>query len=118
MATVMDSTATTQVYRVYIQATPEAIWDAITKPDWNERYGYRCRQEFDLQPGGAYRGYANEEMKQTGTGEVIVDGEVIEVDPPNKLGQTWRASWAGGGFSRLTSQIKAGLGGGGALRHD
>ena len=27
---------TTQVYRVYIKATPQAIWDAITKPEWTE----------------------------------------------------------------------------------
>lgn len=32
-------TSTTQVYEIYIKATPEAIWDAITKPEWNERYG-------------------------------------------------------------------------------
>ena len=25
---------------MYIKATPEAIWDAITKPEWTERYGY------------------------------------------------------------------------------
>ena len=35
-----DRPTTTQVYRVYIKATPEAIWDAITKPEWTERYGY------------------------------------------------------------------------------
>ena len=35
MATIMDNTLTTQVYRVYIQATPEAVWQAITDPDWN-----------------------------------------------------------------------------------
>ena len=33
------TTATQQIYRVYIKATPEAIWDAITKPEWTERYG-------------------------------------------------------------------------------
>ena len=31
---------TTQVYRVFIKATPEAIWEAITSPEWNDRYGY------------------------------------------------------------------------------
>ncbi len=25
---------TTQVYRVYIKATPQRIWDAITQPEW------------------------------------------------------------------------------------
>ena len=34
MATLMDSTATTQVYRVYIQAPVQKVWDAITKPEW------------------------------------------------------------------------------------
>ena len=29
-----------QMYRVYIKATPEAIWEAITSPEWTERYGY------------------------------------------------------------------------------
>ena len=51
---------TTQVYRVYIKATPEAIWDAITDPDWTEKYGYGGRAEFDLRPGGAFKGFTSE----------------------------------------------------------
>ena len=43
MSTMTETAVTTQVYRVYIKATPEAIWDAITKPEWNERYGYPGR---------------------------------------------------------------------------
>ena len=27
----------TQVYRIYMKATPEAIWDAITQPEWTEK---------------------------------------------------------------------------------
>ena len=38
--TTTETAQTTQVYRVYIKASPEAIWDAITKPEWTERYGY------------------------------------------------------------------------------
>lgn len=33
-------TETTQMYRVYIKAAPEVIWDAITKPEWTVQYGY------------------------------------------------------------------------------
>lgn len=40
MTTLPKTNVTTQVYRVYIKATPEAIWDAITKPEWTERYQY------------------------------------------------------------------------------
>ena len=43
---------------MFIKATPEAIWDAITKPEWTQRYGYRGIAEYDLRPGGRYRGTA------------------------------------------------------------
>ena len=55
---------TTQVYRVYIKATPQAIWDAITKPEWTEKYGYGGRSVYDLRPGGTYRGYTSDAMKK------------------------------------------------------
>jgi len=57
MTTTATAVGTTQVYRVYIKATPEAIWDAITKPEWTERYGYCGRVDYDLRPGGTYTGY-------------------------------------------------------------
>ena len=34
-------TGVTQVYEVYIKATPQAIWDAITTPEWTVKYGYK-----------------------------------------------------------------------------
>ena len=40
--------------------------------------------------------------------EVVVDGEVIESDPPHRLVQTWRALWNGEAFTRLTYEIKEG----------
>ena len=43
MTTMTERTVTTQVHRVHIKATPQAIWDAITTPEWAERYGYRAR---------------------------------------------------------------------------
>lgn len=44
---------TVQVYKIYIKATPEAIWDAITKPEWTAKYGYAGVVDYDLKPGGA-----------------------------------------------------------------
>jgi uncharacterized protein YndB with AHSA1/START domain len=100
---------TTQVYRVYIKATPQAIWDAITRPEWTERYGYGGRAEYDLRPGGAYRGPTSEAMRTMGAPDVAVDGEVIEADPPRRLVQTWRMvmdeAMAAEGFTRLTYEI-------------
>jgi hypothetical protein len=36
---------TTQVYSVYIKATPEQIWEAITTPEFTERYFHGVRME-------------------------------------------------------------------------
>jgi uncharacterized protein YndB with AHSA1/START domain len=85
--------STVQVFRVFIKATPQAIWDAITKPEWVERYGYACKAEFDVRPGGAYRALATEAMQAYGAPKVIIVGEVIEADPPRKLVQTWHPVW-------------------------
>jgi uncharacterized protein YndB with AHSA1/START domain len=94
MSTMAETKVTTQVYRVYIKAKPQAIWDAITKPEWTQRYGYRGIVEFDrLGAGGKYRFLAPPEMQSMGMPEVVVDGEVVESDPPRKLVQTWHALW-------------------------
>jgi uncharacterized protein YndB with AHSA1/START domain len=85
----------TQVYRVYIRASAEAIWDAITNPEWTQKYGYRGIADYDeLRPGRAYRFIAPAEMQAAGMPEVLLDGEVIEADPPRKLVQTWHPLWS------------------------
>ena len=95
MSTTAERAVATQVFRVYIKASPDAIWDAITKPEWTQRYGYRGIVEFDdLRPGGKYRFIAPAEMQEMGMPEVVVDGEVIEADPPRKLVQTWHPLWS------------------------
>ena len=110
--TATETSTTTQVYRIFIRATPQAIWDAITKPEWTQRWGYGLKDEYELRPGGKYRGWANEGMIAMGMSGVIVDGEVIESDPPRKLVTTWRMSvdpaLNGEGFTRLTWEIEEG----------
>jgi len=88
--------STTQVHRIYIKATPQAIWDAITKPEWTARYGYTGLTEYDLRPGGAYRVRATEQFAAASRAQgheipdVIIAGEVLEADPPNRLVTTFR----------------------------
>jgi uncharacterized protein YndB with AHSA1/START domain len=113
--TTSDTSVTTQVYRVYIKATPQAIWDAITTPEWTERYGFGGRAEYELRPGGAYRVPTTEAMRKAGermglsVPDVMVDGEVIEADPPRRLVHTFRMlmdeATAAEGFTRLTWEI-------------
>ena len=110
-----DIGTVTQVYRIFIKATPEAIWDAITKPEWTQRWGYGLRDEYELRPGGQYRGYANDGMIAMGMSGVIVDGEVLSAEPPHKLVVTWRMavdpSMKAEGFTTLTYEIEPGRGG-------
>jgi uncharacterized protein YndB with AHSA1/START domain len=114
MTTMAQTTETVQVYRVFIRATPEAIWTAITDPDWTERFGYGGRAEYDLRPGGVYRAHTSEEMRSMGAPDIAVDGEVIQADPPRRLVQTWRMvmdpDLAAEGFTRLTYEIEPGEG--------
>src|SRR5208337_4023697 len=105
-----------QKYRVYIKATPQAVWDALTKPEWSVRYGYAPLVDYDLRAGGQFRAYPNEGMKQfPNIPDVIIDGEVIEAVAPRKIVQTWRMlmdpSLAAEGFTRLVCQIDPARGG-------
>ncbi len=108
-------TETTQTYRVYINATPEAIWEAITEPEWTVQYGYAPLVEYQLYSGGTFRAHANEGMVAVGCPDVISDGEVLEADPPRKLVQTWRMTMtpelAAEAFTRLTYEIEPVRGG-------
>ena len=110
MATDTKTSVTTQVYEVYIKAAPRAIWDAITSPEWTEKYGYKGRVNYDLRPGGAFRAHATPDMLKFGLPDVVVDGEVIEADPPRKLVQTYRflfnADTKAEGFTRITWEIE------------
>jgi uncharacterized protein YndB with AHSA1/START domain len=95
MSTQLETAVTTQVFRIYIKASPQAIWDAITKPEWTERYGFKSPAEYDLRPGGAYSAPATAPMIAMGAlPGPVVEGEVLEVDPPRRLVQTWHALWS------------------------
>ena len=101
---------TTQVYEVYIRATPQAIWEAITSPEWTVKYGYRGAMDFELRPGGKYRARATQQMCAMGLPEVIVDGVVESADPPRKLVHTYRFLFNDAhkaeGFTRVTWEIE------------
>jgi uncharacterized protein YndB with AHSA1/START domain len=106
---VSDKIPTTQVYRIVIKASPQAIWDAITKPEWTERYAYGGRAEYVLKAGGRFCHHASPDMKAAGLPDEMIVGKVIESDPPRKLVQTWHplfnAATAAETHTRLTYEI-------------
>jgi len=48
--TTMTATST-QVYQVFIRATPEAIWEAITTPEFTARYFHGSLVDCSFEPG-------------------------------------------------------------------
>ena len=109
MATDTKTRVTTQVHEIYIKTSAQAIWDAITSPEWTTKYAYQGRVEYDLRPGGQFKAFATPDMVKFGMPDVVVDGEVVESDPPNKLVQTYRFLFddktKAEGFTRITWEI-------------
>jgi uncharacterized protein YndB with AHSA1/START domain len=106
-----NQAAPVQIYEIYIKAPPQRIWDAITKPEWTERYGYQGPAGYELRPGGTYKASASKAMMAMGIQGTLIDGEVIEAEPPNRLVQTYRLLFSdenrAEGFSRVTWEIAA-----------
>jgi uncharacterized protein YndB with AHSA1/START domain len=101
--TVTTVTESTQVYRVFIKATPEAIWDAIIKPEYTARYFHGGRVETT--------GEAGTPMRMFGPDGAIWGDEIIqESDPPRRLVVGWRslynAEMAGEERSRIAWEIE------------
>jgi len=86
----------TQVFRIWIKASADKIWTAITDPEWTAKYAYAAPQFYELKKGGRFYSTATDEMKAYAEAngfsvpEVILDGEVLEAEPPRRLVQTWR----------------------------
>lgn len=107
--TTMAEAQTTQVYRVFIRATAEQVWEAIIKPEFTTRYFYGGVIDTTLEPGSPIRYHS-----ASGDGTDI-EGEVIESDPPRRLVHTFRSMWgddmAAEPPSRVTWEIEPADGG-------
>ena len=78
---------TAAVFEIFIKATPERLWEAITDPELRSRYSFGVRTESDYADGSAY--------KSSVPGVIdIAEGENVEVDPPRRLVQTFTALWS------------------------
>jgi uncharacterized protein YndB with AHSA1/START domain len=73
------------VYTIYIAATPEKVWQALTSAEFSRKYFFGNAVEVDLKVGGAY-------IVRTPDGALHISGEVIECDPPRKLTVTFNVN--------------------------
>jgi uncharacterized protein YndB with AHSA1/START domain len=91
------------VFETYIKTTPERLWEAITDPEMRAMYSFGVRTESEWTPGSNYKGSVPGVVD-------IVEGENLEVDPPRRLVQSFRALWSdevkSAGTSRVTWEIE------------
>jgi len=82
--------------------TPERLWQAITDAEMRRKYTFGAVVTSDWTPGSRYHG--------VGRGTPIFEGENLEIDPPRRLVQSFRALWGedvrSEGTSRVTWEIE------------
>jgi uncharacterized protein YndB with AHSA1/START domain/DNA-binding MarR family transcriptional regulator len=104
----IEEDAMEKVYEIYIKTTPERLWQAITDPGLRARYSFGVATRSDWTPGSRYRAETTDETVSPGID--IAEGENLEVDPPRRLVQTFRALWSDAvkaeGYSRVTWEIE------------
>jgi uncharacterized protein YndB with AHSA1/START domain len=97
-----------KVYEIYIKTTPGRLWQAITDPELRAKYSFGVGVYSDWTPGASYRALTTD--MNGAPGVEIADGENVEVDPPRRLVQTFRALWGDDvkteGYSRVTWEIE------------
>jgi uncharacterized protein YndB with AHSA1/START domain len=79
--TIKAQPQTVQVYQVFIRATPEAIWEAITRPEFTSRYFH----------GAFVENTPERHTTHSREGKLYGDEAVLEWDPPRRLVHGWRS---------------------------
>jgi uncharacterized protein YndB with AHSA1/START domain len=92
-----------KVFEIYIKTTPERLWEAITKTELRQKYSFGVGIVSDWKVGSPYKGTT------PAARHPIMEGENLEVDPPRRLVQSYRALWSEdvrrAGTSRVTWEI-------------
>lgn len=91
------------LYVTYIRTTPEKLWDALTKPEFNRQYWFGMHQECEWKKGATWKLVFSD-------GRVADAGEVLEIDPHRKLVLKWRNEFrpelTADGYTRCTFLIE------------
>lgn len=102
-----DGQGAMAVFEIYIKTTPERLWQAITDPRMRAAYSFGVEIHSDWAPGSRY--VTAVPAGSDNPGLQITEGENLEIDPPRRLVQTFRALWSdevkAAGFSRVTWEI-------------
>jgi uncharacterized protein YndB with AHSA1/START domain len=109
MTTATEPDTTTQVYQLYIKATQEEVWDAITDPEIVAKFFHGAQVESTYEVGTPIRSLSPDRTETWG------ENTVLECDRPRRLVHTWRSLYnpdlAAEPESRVTWEIEAQPGG-------
>jgi len=101
--TVVGGRGTMTVFEIYIKTTPERLWEAITDGELRKKYSFGVGTESQWTEGSEYRSGVPGVIE-------IAAGENLEVDPPRRLVQSFKALWSEDvqrqGTSRVTWEIE------------
>ena len=93
----------TAVFEIFIKASPERIWEAITDPHQRATYSFGVQTRSDWTAGSSYRAEVPGRMG-------IAEGENLVVEPPHLLVQSFTATWSDDvraqGSTRVTWEIE------------
>jgi uncharacterized protein YndB with AHSA1/START domain len=70
--------------QIDIQASPEEVWQALTDPKRTQTYYYGTEILSDWQPGSRWTSQSGDKL--------YLEGELIEVDPPQRIVQTFHVT--------------------------
>src|SRR5262245_59701524 len=97
-----------QVYSIFIKATPERVWQAITTSELRKQYFHGGGIESTFVKGASLRTFGADGLRRG-------DNVVLESDPPRLLVHTWRSLYdpdlAAEPESRVTWEIEEQPGG-------
>lgn len=74
------------VYKAYIRATVEEVWDAITNPEKTSQYFYGTLVESDWEVGSEMNYFYLDGSKAS-------EGHILAIDAPKRLEFTFQALW-------------------------
>jgi uncharacterized protein YndB with AHSA1/START domain len=100
MPTVSRVSDLTLTYETYIRTSPDALWDALTNPALTVLYDFGAAVDSTWQVGARIVYRAN-----GGTGEVAVEGDLVEVRPRERLVHTWEEAWNADSAQDLPSRV-------------
>lgn len=96
------TTKPNHVFEIFIRTTPEKLWQALTDGTMTSQYYFGTRVESAWTQGSLYR-YVTPENTN------LLEGEIIEIDPPKRMVCTFRPLWqaeAAHTQSRVTWEIE------------